>query len=391
MSTEERLLLITNRYPAGPNDTASPFVYDFRMALKRLGTDVDIVTPSYNSYSDESLYIDKSVHTFEWSDGRRVISQLPLYNPASYIKIRRYFLNGLKSGADLLERKNYDAILALWAAPSGYIAYKLSQEYCIPYAVWALGSDINSWAKLPFVGGIILRVLKNADMLYADGYGLAMKVQSLSERSCRFIPSYHAVDIEQAINDNPDRQFICVGRVEKSKGVFDLLEAFRLFLKDFPDWKLQYVGTGMAENKLKHLIESYRLKDSIVCHGYLTRAEVNRLLCQSVAAIIPSHSDSLPLTFGEALQAGVPLICSDVGDMPYFIEKYKVGCHYHVGHIDELLESMKIAVQKHNSLAANCPRALAELDISNSARAVVEWMKSLKINQKSMEFAHADS
>ena len=34
MQSKKRLLIVTNRYPAGPDDIASPFVHDFRKALE---------------------------------------------------------------------------------------------------------------------------------------------------------------------------------------------------------------------------------------------------------------------------------------------------------------------------------------------------------------------
>lgn len=391
MQTKKRLLIITNRYPVGPDDVASPFVHDFRMALKNGDITADVVTPYYHSKCEDTSYIDSAVHTFKWSDGSTVISQLPLYHPASLLKIKRYFNRGYEAGAALLEKNKYDGILALWAAPSGYIAYKLSEKYHLPYAVWALGSDINSWAQLPIAGNVIRKVLKCADQLYADGYELAMKVQALSDSACRFIPSFHAIDIPTAGKKTPEKRFICVGRVEKSKGVFDSLEAFRLFAGNHPGWKLYYVGTGSSELRLKELIEEYRLTDSVTCCGYLPRHQINELLVNSTAALIPSHSDSLPLTFGEAMQAVVPVICSDIGDMPYFIDIYKVGCHFPAGDVKALAARMGEMTTRAAQYAENCPRALEELDIKNSVRAVAEWLEAVRVMNNRTEFGYADA
>jgi glycosyltransferase involved in cell wall biosynthesis len=389
MQQSKRLLIITNRYPRCPDDTASPFVYDFRRALERIGIDVQIVTPFYAPPVEDTSYIDSSVHIFDWSDGRHVISQLPLYRPSSLAKIRTFFRNGYRLAAGILESGAFDSILALWAAPSGYIARRLSKKYNLPYAVWALGSDINNWARRPLIGGIVVKVLKDADGLFADGCELAMKVQAITDRNCRFIPSYHAIEIDAERPANPEKRFVAFGRVEKSKGVFDLLEAFQVFLKDHPDWKLYYVGTGRAEEKLKSMIQARNLTDSVICSGYLQRSILNKLLVGSTAAVIPSHSDSLPLTFGEAMQARVPVICSDVGDMPYFIDKHQVGLYYPAGDTDELAERLNLMVQLHHQFAVNCPAVLEELDIVNSAQAVAEWLESATFTRKDRESAYA--
>jgi len=379
MSSAKRLLIISNRYPVGPDDTASPFVYDFRRALESQNIEIDVVTPYYKAISDNNEYLDASVHRFRWSDGLKVISQLPFYNPATFFKIRKFFKAGLKTGEELLKKNKYNGIIALWAAPSGYIACRLSRKFKVPYAVWALGSDINRWATLPLIGHIILKVLKRADIRFADGYKLATKVEALSRKQCDFIPSYHAIGIDKGnfkSSEEYGKYFISIGRIEKSKGVLDLLEAFRIFIKDNPEWRLYYVGTGRVENELKRRIKTYKLGDSVKYLGYLHRRGINRLLVNAVAAVIPSHSDSLPLTFGEAMQANVPVICSDIGDMPSLIDKYDVGYYYHIGNIKELALTMNMMAENSIELSGNCANVLEELDINNSAKMINRWLDS---------------
>jgi glycosyltransferase involved in cell wall biosynthesis len=382
MKPSNRLLLISNRYPAGPNDIASPFVYDFRQALEQRGLEIDIVTPYYRSLKDDCRYIDEKVHRFKWSDGRKVISQLPLYNPLSLFKIRHYLQNGYKAAAKLLDRQEYSAIMALWALPSGYLASRLSRRYKIPYAVWALGSDINCWATKPFVGRLTINVLKKADILYADGYELAMKVQALSDKDCRFIPSFHSLEFEKVLFESSEKYFICPGRVEKTKGVFDLLEAFRLFQSGHNDWKLYYVGAGRAENDLQRKIISQGLEKSVRCFGYLERKALNRLIRLAAAVIIPSHSDSLPLTFGEAMQLGRPVITSDVGDMPYLVDRYRVGYHFPAGEAAALAERLEWMSRASADFAANCPAVVKILDIRNAAEAVAKWLDTVTPGEK---------
>jgi len=393
MSPAKRLLIISNRYPVGPDDTASPFVHDFRRALENIGIVVDIVTPFYKTMSENNDYLDDSVHRFRWSDGSQVISQLPLFRLSTFFKIRKFFKCGQLTAEELLKKNSYNAIIALWAAPSGYIAHKLSRKFNIPYAIWALGSDINHWAKLPLVGNVITKVLKGADAVYADGYELAMKVQSLTGDRCDFLPSYHFVNIDVEKLKSPEgtgRYFISVSRIEKSKGVFDLLDAFRKFHEGNPDWELYYIGTGRSESELKQMIQSYKLESVVKFFGYLPREEINHLLVNAAAAIIPSHSDSLPLTFGEAMQAGVPVICSDIGDMPFFIDKYKIGSYFPVGDIEALVERMRAMADKNPELSKNCRDVLRELDIANSARTVSRWLENLKPERAKTGFVNAN-
>jgi glycosyltransferase involved in cell wall biosynthesis len=389
MQPEKQLLIITNRYPSGPNDIASPFVHDFRLALNAMDIRTDIVTPYYKSRFAEADYLDEAVHRFPWSDGTKVISQLPFYKAGTFFKIRRYVRNGLLTASELVKAHHYEAILALWAAPSGYIAFKLSQKYGIPYGVWALGSDINRWTAVPLIGDIIMKVLEEADIRFADGYELSLKVRALTNKDCHFIPSYHKIDVECEKPHKAKMQFTVVGRIDKGKGVFDLLDAFRIFQKANQGWYLCYIGSGRDEKELKKRIRLFNLDTAVTVAGYLPREQINRILVESTAAIIPSHADSMPLTFGEAMQIGVPVICSDVGDMPYFIDAYRVGYHYPAGNVRALAEKMTAIVDKRDEFAANCSDVLCELDISKSAQAVYDWLETLMPTKESRRFIDA--
>jgi len=392
MDFRKKILIVTNRYPGGPDDVASPFVYDFRRALEQVEITVDIVTPYYEAYRNNNDYLDMNVHLFPWSDGTKVISHLSLYNPTTFFKIKRYFQNGYRMAEQLINRQKYDGLLALWAAPSGYIARKLARKYDLPYAVWALGSDINSWANMPAVGRIIRQVLSDADILYADGYELATKVQKLVDRKCNFIPSFHALDIDGIRPEMPDRTFVCIGRVEESKGVFDLLNAFKAFAPEHPDWKLIYVGTGRAADELKKQIEVLNLRPAVEYRGYLPRQEINDLLIRAHTAVIPSRADSLPLTFGEAMQAGVPVICSDIGDMPFLIDTHKVGIHYPAGNIERLTDCLKTMAESDENYSENCMAVSRELNITNAAQAIIEWIDpTLKKGERERSLQHADA
>jgi glycosyltransferase involved in cell wall biosynthesis len=386
--TKKRLLIISNRYPAGIDDTASPFVYDFRKALEKYGIDLDIVTPYYKPSGADTSFLDGHVHPFEWSDGSKVISQLPLWNPSSFLKIKKYFDNGYQTAKELVEQKRYDGIIALWALPSGYIARKISREFDIPYGIWALGSDINSWGTKPFLGKITVDILKNADVRFADGYELAMKVKMLSNKGCRFLPSFHNIHFIKPATLNNEKYFLCFGRVEKAKGVFDLLQSFKIFLTDYPEWKLYYIGIGTASGKLRKEIKKLDLQSNITLLGYLEREKVNHYLSGATAVIIPSHSDSLPLTFGEAMQAGRPVITSDVGDMPYFVIKYRVGYHFPVGDIAALAEKMQLMTVNHVPFSFNCEKVPMELNIDTSAAAFAKWLESQTVQQESKSYEY---
>jgi glycosyltransferase involved in cell wall biosynthesis len=102
---------------------------------------------------------------------------------------------------------------------------------------------------------------------------------------------------------------------------------------------------------------------------------------KAAAMIIPSHGDSLPLTFGEAMQADLPVICSRVGDMPHYIDKYNVGFHYPAGDVARLCDRMGKMIRHFTELGKNCRGFVEEICIATSAREISGWLDGVRERQ----------
>ena len=186
MSGSKKICLITNRYPAHPDDVASPFVRDFHLGLKERGIEVSVFTPFYEAERSEHSC---DVVRFRWQGGTKVVGALNLFNPREASQLFSFLKEGKRQLFEHLERTRPDCCLALWALPSGWLARQARRKLGIPYSVWCLGSDIYVWAKKPFLRGITRRVLRGAEHLFADGFDLKERVERLSDRSCSFLPS----------------------------------------------------------------------------------------------------------------------------------------------------------------------------------------------------------
>ncbi|MEE9443085.1 MAG: glycosyltransferase [candidate division Zixibacteria bacterium] len=368
-----KLLLISNRYPAHPDDGASPFVFDFVKRLRQKDIDVTVLTPYHKAdrYDDEYNAI-----RFKWSEAKKTIGSLSKYSPLSWYKIYKYFKNGVSQSIALHEKNNFDFTLALWSAPSGIFAKKLKDMYGMPYAVWCLGSDIHSYAQLPVVGKKIIEVIQAADRSYSDGIALSEMAEKLAGRECHFLPSMRKVDFREEEQAGTENLFVCPGRVCKSKGVFDLLEAFHLIIKEFPSWSLCYIGDGPDISKLQNKIKTLGLQSRVKNLGFLPREKMFRIISSAAAAVIPTHVDSLPLTFSEAMQLKKPVIVTDIGDLKHFTEKYHTGIVVPPNSPKELANAMKNIIQGMSFDTRRFALCVEELDVDRSADTFTEWLKN---------------
>lgn len=368
-----KLLLISNRYPSNSDDGASPFVYDFVKRLRNNQIDVTVLTPFHQSDKYDEDY---EAVRFIWSESKKTIGSLPKYSPLSWYKIYKYFNNGWNRTKTLHEEKNFDFTLALWAAPSGIFAKKLKEQSGVPYAVWCLGSDIHSYAQLPIAGKKIIEVLKMADRVYSDGVALGELAEELSGCQYHFLPSMRKVDFHEEEKVRSENLFVCPGRVCKSKGVFDLVKAFHLISREFPSWSLCFIGDGPDIYKLQEQIDKHGLEDKVKNLGFLPRDKMFRIVSSAAAVVIPTHADSLPLTYGEAMQLKKPVLVTDIGDLKHFTEKYKTGIVVPPKSPTELAGAMRRIIQGEEFISGNFESCVEELDINRAADMFTEYLKN---------------
>ena len=113
-----------------------------------------------------------------------------------------------------------------------------------------------------------------------------------------------------------DPVILCVARICRVKAQDDLLRAFALLAKDYPEWSLHLVGPmedGDFVRELAAEAERLNVAPRVKILGYLdtdqlrqqrTRASINALL---------SHEEGFSIAKLEAMAAGLPLVTSEAG------------------------------------------------------------------------------
>ncbi len=377
-----KICIITNRYPANPDDAASPFVKDFTLALEKRGMEVLVYTPDYGVENTER---DEKVHRFKWQLSKTPIGSLSLFNPKNLFLIFSFLHQGRKQLFDLIKREKPDACLALWALPSGWFAYQVKKKFKINYSVWALGSDIYLWAKRPGFRQIIKKVLRRATGLFADGFDLAKKTEQLGQKACRFLPSHRVLPPLKTFFcpfEFQKKHFLFVGRWEKAKGLEDLLSAFARVIQKNSNVSLSLIGWGSLEPNLSETINSLQLKNFVKIIGKVSAKELSYQISLCDCMVIPSKGDSIPLVYSEALQMRKPVIVTDVGDMGFLTKKYEVGKVVKAGQIDQLANAMLEFVSEEKDYIQNMPDLL---DIINIEKASEIYLRTLGIETETKE------
>ena len=83
------------------------------------------------------------------------------------------------------------------------------------------------------------------------------------------------------------------------------------------NWKLYLYGKGQDEGPLQELIETSGLKDKIFLQGYTQN--IREVIAWSHILLQLTHIDAMPISVTEAMAMSRPVIASNTGDMPLWI------------------------------------------------------------------------
>jgi glycosyltransferase involved in cell wall biosynthesis len=149
----------------------------------------------------------------------------------------------------------------------------------------------------------------------------------------------------------PPFRVISIGRLIHWKGYHLALEAFALLKREVPDGEYWLVGDGPERKRLENLAKKLDIEESVRFRGTLPRDQVLDTLAASDVLVHPSLHDSGGYACVEAMAAGRPVICLDLGG-PRVLVTSATGIKVHPGQpeqaVDDLAEAMlSLARDRH--------------------------------------------
>jgi len=110
-------------------------------------------------------------------------------------------------------------------------------------------------------------------------------------------------------------KILFLARVEKEKGIMELIHAFEMLYNRRKNVELNIVGDGMFLANAKEYVEHNNL-NSINFKGYLQGNEKYDQYKSNHIYILPSYSEGLPNSLLEAMAFGFPSVVTEVGGIP---------------------------------------------------------------------------
>lgn len=134
--------------------------------------------------------------------------------------------------------------------------------------------------------------------------------------------------------------FICTRTHEGLYNIPCILRAFQRVQKEVPEASLILVGDGPQHESLVQQTNAMGLKN-VVFTGRVHNKQIYDYLDQADVMLSSPTIDNMPVSLIEAMNAGLLVISSRVGGVPYMIEDGDNGLLFESNNDEELAEKMK--------------------------------------------------
>ncbi len=163
------------------------------------------------------------------------------------------------------------------------------------------------------------------------------------------IPNIIELDDKQyRLRETLKPNFICTRAHEELYNIPCILRAFQKTLTELPEATLTLVGGGSQHEALMKMVEEMRLKN-VTFTGRIDNKEIYQYLNQADVMLSAPTVDNMPVSLLEAMNAGLLVISSRVGGVPYMIDEGRTGLLFKNDNNQELAEKMLWTIENTTS------------------------------------------
>ena len=171
-------------------------------------------------------------------------------------------------------------------------------------------------------------VLPRALFVFAEseaGKEELIKYTTINTSKIKVVPIFAGGCVKQIMPIEKQKAFLNSKKLTRHKYFFypaqfwahknhiGLLNAFSIYLKEFPNYKL--VFTGSDKGTLSYVLQiatQLNIQESVSYLGFVSTEEMNTLYQNATSLVMPSFMGPTNMPPLEAMELGCPVICSDI-------------------------------------------------------------------------------
>jgi len=318
--------------------------------LLKLNLDLTVYAPcEYNyNYERNEKYLISSKCFKKWHR---------LFFFKKYNKI----YNDLEGKIDV---KKYDMIHAHSLFANGYVAYKLSKKYNIPYIVAVRNTDINVFFKyFFFLKKLGKKILKNASsvIFLSDSYKqyVTDKYIDVCEKEeflnkAMVIPNgiddeWFDSNISSKSMNEKNINLVFTGRIDKNKNVFTTIKSCEI-LKN----KYNVTFTIIGKNCIKNFDKKIERFDYVKYLGVKNIEEIKKIYKNADIFVMPSRFETFGLVYVEAMSQGLPIIYTKGQGFDGYYKDGVVGYSVKYNDYQEIAKNIEKIIKNYSKISDRC-------------------------------------
>jgi glycosyltransferase involved in cell wall biosynthesis len=196
----------------------------------------------------------------------------------------------------------------------------------------------------------------------------------------RNLPRYEQVDPNAAPLMTRMENTVLIlyqGHFKPGRGLENLIRA----VGKIPAVKLILIGSGEIQDRLTRLVEMENVTDRVFFKGFIPTEQLISVTAQGdIGAVLfePSslnYAAALPNKFFEYIMAGVPVLCSDIETLSWYVEHYDLGLTVDPADIQAIRKTIEKMISDRNRLKQwkeNALRAALELNWENEEKKLIQ-------------------
>lgn len=139
--------------------------------------------------------------------------------------------------------------------------------------------------------------------------------------------------------DFSDHNVLCLGRLGKRKGTYDLLKVIPMVLREQPNTMFYIGGDGDVE-QCKEIAKREGFTERVKFLGWVGPQEKEQYFKKCSTFILPSYQEGMPMAILEAMSYGLTTISTNAGGIPQIINHGVDGFRIEAGDIIAIKDTL---------------------------------------------------
>lgn len=221
-------------------------------------------------------------------------------------------------------------------------------------------------------------VVKSARFILTTGDGIASRVRSINSKVGLVAPmiDFSTGDLftRGAVERLQPKKILFVGRLQRDKGIYVLLDAIFDLQKKGIDLKLDVVGGGPEYDAMRCYADKLGILHVVHFYGLIKdKKQLRQLYRDADIFVLPSFHEGFPRVLYEAMLSSLPIITTAVGSIPSVLADEKSALFVTVDNstilaeaICRLVDDANLRQKLSNGAAAAILSYLSQFDVPHA-------------------------